>query len=424
MNTFDINWVRAQFPALQTMGGKSNIFFDGPGGTQTPQQVIDAIGTYLKEANANTHGPFRRSVQTDQTITLARQAMADFMGCDRDEVVFGANMTSLTFSLSRAIGRHLSPGDEIIVTKLDHDANFSPWLALEEQGVVVRVVDILVEDCTLDMANLVQQINERTRLIAVGYASNAVGTINDVAKIAQLAHAAGAMIFVDAVHYAPHGPIDVRSIDCDFLVCSPYKFFGPHIGVLYGKREHLTSLRPYKVRPADDYIPDCWETGTQNHEALAGTIATIDYIAALGRQIVPMAIERRAQILAAMQAISMYEQQLCAQLISGLLAIPGLTIYGISKSSDLSWRVPTIGLRMTSHSPGEVAQILAERGIATWDGNHYAINLTERLGIEASGGLLRIGLVHYNTPQEVAHLLEQLREISSSLLAMPSLVPA
>jgi cysteine desulfurase family protein (TIGR01976 family) len=384
-----------------------------PGGTQVPQQVIDAIGNYLTNMNANTHGAFARSVQTDEIIVSARTAMAQLLGCDKDEVVFGSNMTSLTFALSRAIGRQLHPGDEIIVTRLDHDANFAPWLALKEYGVVVRVVDIHVEDCTLDMTSLVEQINERTRLVAVGYASNAVGTINDVAEIVRLAHAFSAMVFVDAVHYAPHGPIDVQELNCDFLVCSPYKFFGPHLGVLYGKREHLTRLRPYKVRPASDEIPDCWETGTLNHEAMAGTIAAIDYIVELGRHVAPTAFDHRENLLAAMEAIRLYERKLCELLVIGLLQITDLTFYGIRDLARFAWRTPTVGIRLAGYTPRELAQILSERGISTWDGNHYAINLTERLGIESSGGLLRIGLVHYNTAEEVEFLLEQLNEISS-----------
>lgn len=415
MLQFDINWVRNQFPALvQDIEEQANIFFDGPGGTQTPQQVVNAISDYLTYANANTHGAFTRSVKTDEIILSSRAAMAQFLGCDKDEIVFGSNMTTLTFALSRAIGRYLKPGDEIIVTRLDHDANFAPWLALEENGVVVRVVDIHLEDCTLDMTSLVQQLNQRTRLVTVGYASNAVGTINDVVKIGQLAHDAGAMFFVDAVHYAPHGPIDVRMIDCDFLACSPYKFFGPHLGVLYGKREYLSRLRPYKVRPASDQIPDCWETGTQNHEAMAGTIAAIDYIAELGRRIAPTSVSYREQIVAAMEAIRCYEKQLCKQLIIGLLQIPDLIFYGIRELERLDWRTPTIGIRLAGYTPGDLAQILSEHGISTWDGNHYAINLTERLGIESSGGLLRIGLVHYNTSEEIMFFLEHLNKITSS----------
>jgi cysteine desulfurase family protein (TIGR01976 family) len=422
MLTFDIAWARAQFPALtQQTKGRETVFFDSPGGTQVPQRVIDAISNYLINMNANTHGAFARSVETDGIILSARTAMAQFLGCDKNEVVFGSNMTSLTFALSRAIGRQLHPGDEIVVTKLDHDANFAPWLALKEYGVVVRVVDIHVEDCTLDMTSLVEQINERTRLVAVGYASNAVGTINDVAEIVRLAHTVGAMVFVDAVHYAPHGSLDVRELNCDFLVCSPYKFFGPHLGVLYGKREHLARLRPYKVRPASDEIPDCWETGTLSHEAMAGTIAAIDYIAKLGRHVAPTTFDRRENLLAAMEAIRLYERKLCELLVTGLLQIPDLTVYGIRDLARFAWRTPTVGIRLAGYTPHELAQILSERGISTWDGNHYAINLTERLDIESSGGLLRIGLVHYNTVEEVEFLIEQVDEIRSST-SRPSMV--
>src|SRR5689334_7186693 len=251
MPSLDLAWIRGQFPALsQLVNGQPAVFFDGPGGTQVPQRVIDAIGDYLIQANANSHGAFATSERTDETIAAAHAAMADFLGCDPDEVVFGPNMTSLTFAISRAIGRELGPGDEVVVTRLDHDANVSPWVALEERGVIIRYADIDVEDCTLDMDDLRRQINERTKLVAIGYASNAVGTINDVAEVTRLAHSVGALAYVDAVHYAPHGPIDVRALDCDFLACSPYKFFAPHMGTLYAKREHLLRLQPYKVRPA------------------------------------------------------------------------------------------------------------------------------------------------------------------------------
>ena len=262
MVSLDLEWIRDQFPALtQEINGSPVIFFDGPGGTQVPRSVIHGMNSYSIASNANAHGAFATSARTDETIASAREAIADLLGCDRDEVVFGANMTTLTFTLSRAIGRELQPGDEIIVTRLDHYANVSPWHALSERGVVVRMVDMNVEDCTLDMRDLQQQINERTKLVAIGYASNAVGTINHIAEVVRLAHAVGALVFVDAVHYAPHGPIDVGALDCDFLSCSAYKFFGPHIGVLYGKREHLARLQPYKVQPAPDEVPSRWGNG-------------------------------------------------------------------------------------------------------------------------------------------------------------------
>jgi cysteine desulfurase family protein (TIGR01976 family) len=415
MRDFDITWVRAQFPALrQEVSGRPAAFFDGPGGTQVPQRVIDAMGDYLILSNANTHGAFATSRRSDEILAAAHAAVADLLGCDANEVVFGPNMTTLTFALSRAIGREFKPGDEIIVTHLDHDANVAPWVALEERGAVVLTVDIHPEDCTLDMDDLKRQISARTRLIAVGYAANAVGTINDVAEITRLAHQAGALAFVDAVHFAPHGSIDVREIDCDFLACSSYKFFGPHCGVLYGKREHLTRLRPYKVRPAPETIPGRWETGTQNHEGLAGVAAAIDYLAELGRRHDPAATTRCAQLLAAYQAIREYERGLAERLISGLLAIPGLTFYGIRDPERFAQRTPTVALRMEGRTPRQLAEFLAERGIFTWDGNYYALSLTERLGVESSGGMLRIGLVHYNTAEEVDRLLMALRELAQS----------
>ena len=282
----DLNWIRAQFPSLsQTLNGHPVAFLDGPGGTQVPQLVIDAISDYLKQSNANTGGAYATSQRTDKMIAEARAAMADFLGCDPDEIVFGANMTSLTYAISRAIGRELGPGNEIVLTHLDHDANVSPWRALEETGATVRFVDVNERDCTLDMSDMARKITGHTRLVATGYASNAVGTINDVKEVVRIAHAAGAMAYIDAVHYAPHGPIDVRALDCDFLVCSTYKFFGPHMGVLYGKREHLKRLQPYKVRANTNAIPNRWEWGTLNHECIAGITACVDYLAGLGRHV-------------------------------------------------------------------------------------------------------------------------------------------
>jgi len=415
MSTIDVAWIRGQFPALaQEVNAQPAVFFDGPGGTQVPQRVIEAIGRYLATSNANTHGEFATSARTDEVIAAGREAMADLLGCDTDEVVFGPNMTALTFAMSRAIGRELQPGDEIVLTLLDHDANYSPWKALEERGVVVRAVDVHVEDCTLDMDDLRRKIGPNTRLVAVGYASNAVGTINDVAEIVRVAHGVGALCFVDAVHYAPHGPIDVRALDCDFLVCSPYKFFGPHMGVLYGKREHLARLRPYKVRPAGDEGPDRWETGTQNHEGIAGVAAAIDYLADLDGRVEghdgPPA-SRRESLLRAMDAIRDHESKLARRLIDGLLSLPGLTLYGIADPDRFGWRTPTVAVRIEGHEPRAVSRALGERGICTWAGNYYAINLTERLGVEEEGGMLRIGLVHYNTPEEVDRMLTALREI-------------
>jgi cysteine desulfurase family protein (TIGR01976 family) len=411
MHPLDLTWIRAQFPALaQEVNGHPAVFFDGPGGTQVPQRVIDAVADYLIHHNANTHGAFATSRRTDETIDAARAAMADFLGCAADEVVFGPNMTTLTFAISRAFGRDIRPGDEIVLTRLDHDANVAPWKALEEQGAVIQMVDIDTEECTLDMADMARAIGPRTKLVAVGYASNAVGTINDVATITRMAHAVGALVYIDAVHYAPHGPIDVRALDCDFLACSPYKFFAPHMGALYGKREHLARLRPYKVRPASDDVPDRWETGTKNHEGLAGVTAAIEYLAELGQRIKP-ATTRRAALVHAMEAIKAYERGLSEQLIAGLLAIPGLTFYGISDPARFDMRTPTVAVRLAGRTPRELAEALGRRGIFCWDGNYYAINLTERLGVEADGGMLRIGLVHYNTVEEIELLLEALNEL-------------
>ena len=409
-----LNWIRAQFPALQqAVNGREAIYLDGPGGTQVPQRVIDAMADYLARSNANTHGGFPTSRRTDAVIAAARDAMADLLGCEADEIVFGTNMTTMTFALSRAIGRDLRPGDEILLTRLDHDANIAPWLTLEEHGAVIRLVDIDPKDCTLDMGDLRRQLNDRTRLIAVCYASNAVGTINDVTEIARLAHAVGALVFVDAVHFVPHGPIDVRALDCDFLACSPYKFFAPHVGVLYGKREHLMRFKPYKVRPATQNSPERWETGTQNHEGLAGVTAAIEYLAELGRRTGPnvgdmRTSKRRPVLLAAMEAIRGYERNLVEPLIRGLLAIPGVTVYGITDPARFDWRTPTVALRLAGQTPQELARLLEEQGMFTWAGNYYAINLTERLGVETAGGMLRLGLVHYNTAEEVARVVDVL----------------
>ena len=455
MESLDLGWIRAQFPALtQKIKGNLGIFLDGPGGTQVPGAVLDAISNYLVRSNANTHGSFMTSERTDIVINSARAAIADFLGCHSDEVVFGANMTTLTYTISQAIAQRLQAGDEIIVTRLDHAANISPWYALAEKGVIIRVVDINVADCTLDMADLQRQINHKTRLIALGYAANAVGTINDIAKVVSLAHAVNALVFVDAVHYAPHAPINVHALDCDFLVCSAYKFFGPHVGILYGKREHLAEFTPLKVKPAGDQVPSRWETGTLNHEGLAGLIAAINYLAKLGCHVSPKLDSellnslmeadaeclttfycprvltkpdgsshelgsayrsRRAALLASMVAIQQYERELVKHLISGLQQIPGLTIYGITDFDRLAWRTPTVAFRLENHPPATIAKILGDRGIFAWSGNFYALDLTERLGLEDKGGLLRVGMVHYNTLAEIEQLLLVLQEISTNL---------
>jgi cysteine desulfurase family protein (TIGR01976 family) len=410
---FDVSWVRGQFPSLaQTVNGHPAAFLDGPGGTQVPQRVIDAISNYLSTSNANTGGAYATSRRTDVMIAEARAAMADFLGCDPDEIVFGANMTSLTFAMSRALGRKLGPGNEIVLTHLDHDANVSPWRALEETGAMVRFVDVNEADCTLDMHDMARKITGHTRLVAAGYASNAVGTINNVKEVVRLAHDSGALAYIDAVHYAPHGPINVRELDCDFLVCSTYKFFGPHMGVLYGKREHLQKLQPYKVRANTNAIPNRWEWGTLNHECIAGITACVEYLADLGRHLDSSSTSRRAALEAAYRGIQEYEHGLMERLIRGLHDISGLKLYGISDPTRFSQRCPTIAVRIQGHTPLELATKLGERGFFTWDGNYYALNLTERLDVEKDGGFLRIGLVHYNTQEEVGRLLAALKEIA------------
>jgi cysteine desulfurase family protein (TIGR01976 family) len=409
----DSPWVRAQFPALsQTVHGQPAVFLDGPGGTQVPQRVIDAISDYLRTNNANTDGVFATSQRSDTILAAARVAMADFLACDPEEIIFGANMTSLTFAISRSIGRELAPGDEILVTRLDHGANYSPWVALEERGITIRVAEINDHDCTLDMNDLAQKITSRTKLVAVGYASNAVGTINNVREVVRMAHRVGAMAYIDAVHYAPHGPIDVRALDCDFLVCSSYKFFGPHMGILYGKHRHLTTLQPYQVAANTHAVPLNWEWGTLNHEGIAGITACVDYLADLGRHIDPSASARRIALLTAWKAIQKHEQTLVQTLISGLLKIPGLKLYGITDPERFGERCPTVAVRIAGHTPLQLATELGRRGFFTWDGNYYALNLTEHLDVEKDGGFLRIGLAHYNTTEEVDRCLAALREIA------------
>ena len=426
----DLAYIRSQFPSLsQTVNGHPAAFLDGPGGTQVPRRVMDAISSYLSHDNANTGGAYSTSRNTDAMIARARGAMADFLHCGADEIIFGPNMTSLTFAISRAIGRELKPGDEILVTRLDHDANVSPWIAIaEERGVTVRWAEIHGENCTLDIQDLASKINENTKLVAVGYASNAVGTINPVRVIRKLAHAAGALCYVDAVHYAPHGLIDVAMLGCDFLVCSTYKFFGPHMGVLYGKREHLQRFHPYKVRPNTNAIPQCWEWGTLNHECIAGIEACVEYIADLGRHVTGACGDsrlgcppsearplpsRRAAIEGAYAAIRHHERDLLDRMMNGLQSIPRLKIYGISDPRRFNDRCPTFAVRVEGHTPLELATKLGDRGIFTWDGNYYALNLTEHLGVEKSGGFLRIGLVHYNTAGEVNRLLAALAELTA-----------
>ncbi|MGH2593510.1 MAG: cysteine desulfurase-like protein [Anaerolineae bacterium] len=411
---FDVNAIRSHFPSLsQTDGDRTPIFVDNPGGTQVARHVIDAVSDYYLHHNANHGGAFATSIRSDALLREAHTAMADFLGAaSPDEIVFGPNMTTLTFAISRSIGRTLKPGDEIVVTRLDHDANIAPWLALEERGAIVKWADIHPGDCTLDMGSLEAAISERTKVVAVGYASNAVGTINDVKTIVGMAHAVGALTFIDAVQYAPHGPIDVTNLGCDLLACSAYKFFGPHVGAMYGRYDLLDRLQAYKVRPADDQPPGKFETGTQNHEGIAGTLGALKYFEWLGEQFAERRPEnRRERLRTAMMAIKEYEKDLSRAFIEGLSTIDGLKIWGITDRDRLDRRVPTVSFTMQGKSPRAIAEYLAGHGIYVWDGNYYALAIMERLDLQKSGGMVRVGAAHYNTLDEVSTLIEVLQAI-------------
>jgi cysteine desulfurase family protein (TIGR01976 family) len=381
---YDLGAVRARFSALE----RRTAFFDGPGGTQVPDSVIDAMTSYLRQSNANLGGSFATSRASDAVVVEARAAAARFLGCATDEVGFGANMTTLNFMLSRTLARELRRGDEILVTRLDHDANISPWLELaRDRDLVVRFVDIL-DDCSLDLDDLERQCSERTRVVAFPWASNAVGTITDVRQIADLAHEAGAIAWVDAVHYAPHGPIDVAAAGVDVLLCSPYKFFGPHLGLFYGRRDVLERWRPYKVRPApDEPLAHRFETGTQPHEAFAGLVAAVDYIESVG-----------------WDAIVAHERALAQRFLDGLSG--AIELYGLR---GVEGRTPTFALNVRGHSPFDAARVLAERDIAVWAGNYYAVEVMKRLGLRE--GAVRVGFVHYNTAGEVDRLLTELERL-------------
>jgi cysteine desulfurase family protein (TIGR01976 family) len=409
----DVNGCRLQFPALQRqVNGKNAVFLDGPGGTQVPQCVVDAMMHYLTTCNANHGGVFRTSRESDAILHEAHRAAADLLNApSADEIVFGQNMTSLTFHISRAFGRTLHSGDEVLVTRLDHDANVSPWvLAARDAGAAVRFVDIHPEDCTLDLDDLRRQLTPRVRLLAVTCASNAVGTVIDVRSITHLAHEVGALVYLDAVHYAPHRLIDVQDWSCDFLACSAYKFFGPHVGILWGKQELLRRLPTYKVRPATEDLPVRWMTGTQNHEGLAGVTAAIDYLASIA----PTSGEGqscRERLVRAFLAIQEYERVLADRLLDGLAARPRFRVWGITRPEQRSERVPTVSITAVDRTPQQIADHLASREIYTWNGNMYALELTERLGVEEHGGLLRLGLVHYNTVEEIDRLLQALDQL-------------
>jgi cysteine desulfurase family protein (TIGR01976 family) len=417
--SLDLNLVRKQFPALN----RPDVFFDNPGGTQIAKQSLDRINKYLIESNANHEGAFATSIASDAVLDEAHRAMADFYNASSaEEIVFGNNMTTLTLHMSRSISRDWNEGDEIVVTRLDHDANVTPWvLAAQDRGVKVNWVDFDVEDGTLKLDELQKVLDRKPRLLAVGYASNSLGTINPIEKIIKMAHAAGALVYVDAVQYAPHGPIDVQKLDCDFLISSAYKFFGTHAGILYGKQDLLEKLFAYKVRPATNSLPGKFETGTQNHEGIAGVLGAIEYFEWIGKEFGENYTEglkeegyqgRRLELKKGMTAIRAYEFELGRALLSTLEAVPGLRIYGLTDVRRLEDRVATFSFRLKDIHPRVIAEKLAREGIYVWDGNYYAINITERLGLEDNGGMLRVGAAHYNTLEEVARLGEALQKIA------------
>ncbi len=416
----DFPAIRSQFPSLN----RPAIFFDNPGGTQIAKQSLDRINKYLLECNANHEGAFATSIASDAVLDEAHRAMADFYNASSaEEIVFGNNMTTLTLHISRSISRDWKGDDEIVLTRLDHDANVTPWLlAAQDRGVKVNWVDFDVEDGTLKLGDLQKALERKPRLLAIGYASNSLGTINPVAKIVKMAHDAGAMVYIDAVQYAPHGPIDVQKLDCDFLISSAYKFFGTHSGILYGRRELLEKLFAYKVRPATNKLPGKFETGTQNHEGIAGVLGAIEYFEWVGKEFGSNHVDglvengyqgRRMELKKAMTAIRAYEFELSRALLSALESIPGLTIYGLTDVRRLDERVATYSFRLKDLHPRKVAEQLAEQGIYVWDGNYYAINVTERLGLEDSGGMVRVGAAHYNTFEEVERLKGALIKVSA-----------
>ncbi|MCF7962699.1 MAG: cysteine desulfurase-like protein [Pirellula sp.] len=412
-STFNVERVRSQFPSLsRTLDGKQAIYFDGPAGSQVPSSVVDRISECMLHHNANRSGRFVTSREVDEIMNHCHQVLCDFVGAASPEsIAFGPNMTSLTLQFSRALSQEWRPGDRILVSSLDHDANFTPWvLAAKDVGAEVKVIRIRNSDATLDLASLDELLNERTRLVAVTAASNAVGSLTPIREIAKRVHSVGAELFVDAVHMAPHKSMDVTDWNCDYLVCSAYKFFGPHIGALYGRKDRMQSLIPYKLRPAPDSLPGRWMTGTQNHACIAGAAAAVDYIASLS----PIPADhqnRRERLIDAMSIISNYETELISKLIEGLLSIPRLKVFGITDPNRMSERAPTVSFQVAGATSIEVAQRLGDQGVFAWHGNYYALPLTESLGTEPAG-MVRLGCMHYNTLEEVERTLDLLRTMS------------
>jgi cysteine desulfurase family protein (TIGR01976 family) len=394
------------------MDGRPVVFADAPGGSQVPEAVVEAMSAYLRRSNANAHGAFPTSQETDDVIAGAHRAAADLLNADLDEVIYGPNATSLLLAISRSVGRTLSPGDEVVVTRLDHDANVRPWvLAAEDAGATVRWVDVRPDDLTLDIDSFEAAVSERTKVVAFTLASNAVGTITPAADLTRLVRErTEAIVACDGVHVAQHRGIDVRAIGADLVACSPYKIFGPHLGIMFGRRELLASLRPYKVRPASDAPPDAFETGTQNHEAFAGWVAAVDYLAGLADLDTGDRRARLADTFA--RTIVPYEAELSTRFLDGIGTIPGVRLFGIADADRVRERTPTFAIRVGDRHPAETAKALAERGIFVWDGNYYALELMERLGLEETGGAVRIGFCHYNTRAEVDRVLEELAALA------------
>jgi cysteine desulfurase family protein (TIGR01976 family) len=416
MTPLDPSALRLRFPALARAGedGRPVVYADAPGGSQVPQTVVDAIADHLRRGISNTHGAFAASEETDALIADARRAAADITGADPGEIVFGPNSTTLLLHLSRSFGRTLRPGDEVVVTTLDHDANVRPWvLAAEDAGATVRWVDVRDDDVTLDLDSFDAALNDKTRLVAFTLASNAVGTIPPAAELIRRVHAVGALAAVDGVHFAQHRALDLHALDADILACSPYKFFGPHLGVLSVRRELLDTWTPYKLRPAPDEAPDRWETGTQNHEGLAGLIAAVDYLADVGRIYGdPAGAGRRDGVVAGFDAIGAHERELAARFLRGASGIPDLRLWGIADEDRLGERTPTFAVRLGDQEPVKTATELAQRGIYVWDGHYYAITVMERLGLLDSGGAVRIGFCHYHSADDVDRVLEALADLA------------
>ncbi|MEM7084171.1 MAG: cysteine desulfurase-like protein [Pseudomonadota bacterium] len=412
--TYDVDAIRAQFPALaETDSGKPRVYFDNPAGTQVPQRVVDRMSDCLLRHNANLGGYFTTSKGADAVVDDAHAAMADLLNAaSPHEIIFGQNMTTLTLHVSRSIALHLNEGDDILLSRMDHDANVQPWVLMaQDRGVKVNWLPFNHETFEFDLALAAELLTERTRLLCVGGASNLLGTLNDVTTLCRLAREAGAWTYIDAVQSVPHVSTDVQSIGCDFLACSAYKFFGPHQGILYGRQAMLDQLSAYKVRPASDRSPGNFESGTQSHEGMAGTAAAVDYLASIGADATdyfaqyPSFSGRRLHVHAAMDALFAYESTLAEQLVNGLHSINGITVQGITSPDAMARRVPTVSFTSAKHTPQTIAEQLAQQGVFVWSGHNYALEVVDALGLRDSGGVVRVGPVHYNTADEVARTL-------------------